>query len=47
MSVLTNSGSEYFAWRHHHPHESENMSAVWGEMTRARTQELAALATGA
>jgi len=32
---LTSAGREYFAWKHHHPHESEDPSAVWGAAWRA------------
>jgi len=27
--------SAYFAWRHYHPHESEDPQAVWGAAWRA------------
>jgi hypothetical protein len=33
--ALTNAAGAYFAWRHHHPHESENLSAVWRAAWRA------------
>jgi hypothetical protein len=35
MTELASAAGEYFAWRHHHPHESEDMSAVWGAAWRA------------
>ena len=35
MPALAAGAGEYFAWRHHHPHESEDPSAVWGAAWRA------------
>jgi len=35
MSALANAGGAYFAWKHHHPREAEDMSAVWGAAWRA------------
>ena len=35
MSALSNAAGAYFAWRHHHPREAEDMSAVWGAAWRA------------
>jgi len=35
MAALAQAASEFFAWRHHHPHESEDPSAVWGAAWRA------------
>ena len=32
---LAGAAGAYFAWRHHHPHEAEDMSAVWGAAWRA------------
>jgi len=32
---LTRAGSQFFAWKHHHPRESEDMAAVWGAAFRA------------
>jgi hypothetical protein len=32
---LTSAASHYFAWKHHHPHESEDPAAVWGAAWRA------------
>jgi len=35
MSQTVDPSSAYFAWRHYHPHESEDPSAVWGAAWRA------------
>jgi len=35
MSALANAATEYFRWRFHHPHETEDPSAVWGAAWRA------------
>jgi hypothetical protein len=35
MAELASAAGEYFAWRHHHPREAEDMSAVWGAAWRA------------
>ncbi len=35
MSLAVNPSSAYFAWRHYHPHESEDPSAIWGAAWRA------------
>ena len=32
---LANAAGAFFAYRHHHPHEAEDMSAVWGAAWRA------------
>jgi hypothetical protein len=32
---LTTAASAYFAWKHVHPHESEEPTAVWGAAWRA------------
>jgi len=32
---LRTAASAYFAWRHYHPHETEDPSAVWGAAWRA------------
>ena len=32
---LTSAASQYFAWKHHHPRESEEPTAVWGAAWRA------------
>jgi len=28
--MVTDAGSEYFAWRHYHPRQAEDPRAVWG-----------------
>jgi hypothetical protein len=35
MAELATAAGEYFAWRHYHPRESEDMAAVWGAAWRA------------
>jgi hypothetical protein len=35
MSAATNPSSAYFAWKFHHPHESEDASAVWAAAWKA------------
>lgn len=35
MSVAISPSSEFWAWKYHHPHESEDASAVWGAAWRA------------
>jgi hypothetical protein len=35
VSALGSAAGEYFAWRHYHPREAEDMSAVWGAAWRA------------
>jgi len=35
MTQLANAAGAYFSWKHHHPRESEDMSAVWGAAWRA------------
>jgi hypothetical protein len=35
MVQLATAASAYFAWRHYHPHESEDPRAVWGAAWRA------------
>jgi len=35
VSVSVDPSGAYFAWRHYHPHESEDPSAVWGAAWRA------------
>ncbi len=35
MSLAVNPSSAYFAWKHCHPHESEDPSAIWGAAWRA------------
>jgi hypothetical protein len=32
---LTSAAGQFFAWKHHHPRESEDMAAVWGAAWRA------------
>ena len=32
---LSGAAGAYFSWKHHHPHEAEDMSAVWGAAWRA------------
>ena len=32
---LAGAAGAYFAWKHHHPHEAEDSSAVWGAAWRA------------
>ena len=32
---MTNPSSVYFAWRHAHPHEAEDPSAVWAAAWKA------------
>jgi len=32
---LTSAGRQFFAWKHQHPREAEDMSAVWGAAWRA------------
>ena len=32
---LTGAAGAYFGWKHHHPHEAEDASAVWGAAWRA------------
>jgi hypothetical protein len=34
-AALTNAAGEFFAWKFHHPRESEDMAAVWGAAWRA------------
>jgi hypothetical protein len=31
---MTDASGAYFAWRHYHPHESEDPSAVWAAAWR-------------
>ena len=33
--ALSTAASAFFSWKHHHPHESEDASAVWGAAWRA------------
>jgi hypothetical protein len=35
VNSVTNPSSAFFAWKHHHPHEVEDPSAVWGAAWRA------------
>jgi len=35
MSPTVDPSGAYFAWRHYHPHESEDPQAVWGAAWRA------------
>jgi len=35
MVQLATASSSYFEWRHYHPHESEDPSAVWAAAWRA------------
>jgi hypothetical protein len=35
MSLAVSPSSAYFAWRHYHPRESEDPSAIWGAAWRA------------
>jgi len=35
VTVSADPSAAYFAWRHYHPSESENPSAVWGAAWRA------------
>jgi len=32
---LTSAAGQFFAWKHHHPHESEDPASVWGAAWRA------------
>ncbi|HYW86808.1 MAG TPA: hypothetical protein VFB50_03510 [Chloroflexota bacterium] len=34
-TALSGAAGAYFAWRHHHPRESEDMASVWGAAWRA------------
>lgn len=35
MTVTADPSAAYFAWRHYHPSEAEDASAVWGAAWRA------------
>jgi hypothetical protein len=35
MTELASAAGEFFRWKYVHPHESEDMSAVWGAAWRA------------
>jgi hypothetical protein len=35
VSVVVDPARAFFAWKHHHPQESEDVSAVWGAAWRA------------
>jgi hypothetical protein len=35
MHSVTDASSAYFAWKHYHPREAEDMQAVWGAAWRA------------
>jgi hypothetical protein len=35
MHSVTDASSAYFAWKHYHPREAEDIQAVWGAAWRA------------